>query len=256
MSDQTMNEIEEIIETIVPISIDNLKKYFENKNIKFLIDYDNSSLKSEKFLTYVGNLDIPCDLKLDLTKEEHLDLIKKYMNATTLVNLPSLEKEVLEICLEAADFGFEEKKYKKFIEDNNEIVDVWLSIFRSMGLYNMFTMSNEQNKLKENYVLLHEKNNTNGIAINFVNLLKYENTCLLFHSLPEEKLYYYEDFFNDYLFNGKNLFYYWQNPNNNLYLMTWCVTSGKWEEMVEEGKVKNLKDIFKEETGETNDTPV
>ena len=253
------NEIEEnfeIDETVVPISIDNLKKYFENKNIKFLIDYDNSNLKDDKFLTYIGNLDIPCDIKIDLSNDEHLKLIKQYMNAKTIVNLPSLEKEVLEICLEAADFGFEEKKYEKFIEDNTEIISTWLDIFRSMGLYNTFTMADKENKLKENYVLLHEKKTTDRVAINFVNLLKYEDTCLLFQCLPEEKLYYYEDFFNEYLFNGNNLFHYWQNPNNNLFLLTWCVSSGKWAEMVEEGKVKNLKDIFKEETGETNDTPV
>ena len=54
-----------IIETIVPISIDNLKKYFTDKNTSFIIDYNNSSLKGNKFLTYISNLDVPCDVILD-----------------------------------------------------------------------------------------------------------------------------------------------------------------------------------------------
>lgn len=253
-----MENKEEIVETIVPISIDNLKKYFENKNIKFLIDYDNSNIKDEKFLIYISNLDIPCDIKFDNENKSHLELVKLYMNTRSLVNLPTLEKEVLEICLEASGFGLDDTR-KNFIEENREIVKVWLDILKSMSLYNFYTLSDTE-KLKEDYILQHEKRNSEGLAINFVNLLKYEDCCLLYmrNEYSGTELYYYEDIFNDYMFNGKNLFEYWQNENNNLYMLTWAVTSGTWEKLVKEGKISNFSDLLmkKEEIGESNDTSV
>jgi arsenate reductase-like glutaredoxin family protein len=246
---------EEIIETIVPISIDNLKKYFENKNIKFLIDYDESKIKDEKFLLYISNLDIPCDIKFDKTNKSHLELIKLYMNSKSLINLPVIEEEVLEICLEASGFGLDDSR-KEFIEENYEIINVWLDILKSLSLYNFYTLK-EHDTLKEEYILQHEKRSSDGLGINFVNLLKYEDCCLLFmrDTFSSEKLYYYEDIFNEYMFNGKNLFHYWQNENNRLYMLTWAITSGTWRRMAEEGKIKNFPEMVTK-NGETNVTPV
>lgn len=244
-------QVQEIIETIVPISIDNLKKYFENKNIKFLIDYDSSQIKEEKFLIYISNLDIPCDIKFDKTKESHMDLVKFYMNSKSLINLPLLEEEVLEICLEAAGFGLDDTR-KEFISKNQEIIDQWLDILRSMSLYNFYALNGHE-KLKEEYILQHEKRNSEGVAINFVNLLKYEDCCLLFmrNCVEGEKLHYYEDIFNEYMFNGKNLFHYWQNENNRLFLLTWAASSGVWRKFPEEGKI-----FTQIEDGELNDTSI
>ena len=39
------------IKTTAPISIDNLKKYFVDKDTFFLIDYKNSALNGSKLLT-------------------------------------------------------------------------------------------------------------------------------------------------------------------------------------------------------------
>ena len=43
------------IETIIPISMDNLKKYFVDKETFYSIDYENSELKGKKMLTYLSN---------------------------------------------------------------------------------------------------------------------------------------------------------------------------------------------------------
>ena len=61
-----------IIETKAPIAIDELKKYFTDKDVSYLIDYEKSDLKGKKLLTYLSNLDIPADIKnvdLELVKE-------------------------------------------------------------------------------------------------------------------------------------------------------------------------------------------
>ena len=47
-----------MINTIVPIELKDLKKYFEDKTQSYQIDYLNSKLKGAQFLTYLSNLDI------------------------------------------------------------------------------------------------------------------------------------------------------------------------------------------------------
>ena len=70
-----------IIETTAPIAIEDLKKHFEDKETSYLVDYEKSELKGEKLLTYLSNLDLPCDLK-NITP----DLLKDYFHSTSLVN--------------------------------------------------------------------------------------------------------------------------------------------------------------------------
>ena len=81
-----------MIESIVPIELKNLKKYFEDKTETYLLDYKNSTLKGAQFLTYLSNLDIPCDIK-NMDDE----LVSEYLNSQMLVNIPTLEKEVIAI---------------------------------------------------------------------------------------------------------------------------------------------------------------
>ena len=76
-----------MINTIVPIELKDLKKYFEDKTQSYQIDYLNSKLKGAQFLTYLSNLDIPCDLV-----NYDNDLLKEYFETSMLVNIPTLEK--------------------------------------------------------------------------------------------------------------------------------------------------------------------
>ena len=62
-----------IIETKAPISIEDLKKHFTEKDVSYLIDYSTSELKGKKLLTYLSNLDIPADIK-----NVDLELVKEY----------------------------------------------------------------------------------------------------------------------------------------------------------------------------------
>jgi len=119
-----------IIETIVPISIDNLKKYFTDKNTTFIIDYNKSSLKGNKFLTYISNLDVPCDVILDDSLECQ-ELIKDYMHFSLLCTIPSLEKKVIKILLEYRDIN-NSSRNTNFIKENLEIIERWASVLDSL----------------------------------------------------------------------------------------------------------------------------
>jgi hypothetical protein len=207
------------IETTVPISIEKLKIYFNDKNTKFLIDYDNSTLKDEKFLTYISNLDIPCDINFDFTNEKHQELLKNYFHTFNIVDLNSLSLAALDVCL---TYNFKlENEFTEFVKCNEDIVTSWVNILQSMSLFNLHSIQSE--KFKE-YVDSFPKKESPNTGLNFVNLLKLENMNTIFEGLNTSELFVYDDYFNSYMFKGKNLYQYWANENNPMFLLTWSIS--------------------------------
>ena len=121
-----------IIETKAPIAIDELKKYFTDKDVSYLIDYSTSELKGKKLLTYLSNLDIPADIK-----NVDLELVKEYLHSVSLVNIKSLENIVIDILLVEKNLAKNEH-YNKFITENFEIIEKWKNKLESLTLYNMY----------------------------------------------------------------------------------------------------------------------
>jgi len=212
-----------IINTTAPIAIDDLKKYFLDKSIVYLINYDNSTLKEQKLLTYLGNLDIPSNIEFDPTNHQHLALLKTYLETAFLVNVQSLE-------LAAINCMFEYKKlsnttvYLKFIEDNIEIIKEWESRLDSLTLYNLWCLDSQQLK---DWVETHPEDISDSSKfINFVNLLKHEEFYEYFQTVNPESLKNYKVLFNEYCFKGKNLYSYWSTTVNPIFLLTWGIASG------------------------------
>ena len=57
---------DKVISCTVPIEINKLQEYFNDKEYRFEINYNNSSLQKKEFLTYLSNLEIPSDLVLPI----------------------------------------------------------------------------------------------------------------------------------------------------------------------------------------------
>ena len=72
-----------IKDTVAPIPIEELKEYFNDDSIVFNINYANSTLKGNKLLTYISNLDIPVQLSgfYELSYEEKEEFVLAYMNS-------------------------------------------------------------------------------------------------------------------------------------------------------------------------------
>jgi hypothetical protein len=209
-----------IIETPVPISIDNLKIYFKDKDTKFLLNYDDSQIKEEKFLIYISNLDLPANIIFDPSKEDHLKLLSIYLTTKNIVSLESLELAALQVCL---DYKFKQEGiYSEFIKENESIIKEWLNLLESLTIYNFYCIKSK--KFKE-YVESFEVKDGGDIGHNFVNLLKYEQTNLLFENVEQKDIKFYKNIFNDYMFKGNNLYYYWANENNPLFLFTWKIVN-------------------------------
>ena len=53
---------DKVISCTAPIEINKLQEYFNDKDIRFEIDYSNSSLQEKKLLIYFSNINVPVDL--------------------------------------------------------------------------------------------------------------------------------------------------------------------------------------------------
>lgn len=204
-----------IVETVAPVPIDDLKKYFADKETFYLIDYTNSQLKGSKLLTYLSNLEIPCDIKFN-SFDEVKELLKEYLTFTMIVDIPSLESIMINVL---AEHRFGAKQYESFIKENIEAIEKWSSKIDSCTLYNMY-MIDEFKPFVENYEL-NETNSTEGI--NFVSLLKHPECYVLYESINENNLKFYKSYFTEYMFKGKNLYSFWANNNNPMFLLTFGI---------------------------------
>jgi hypothetical protein len=199
-----------IVETIAPIAIEDLKKYFEDKETFYVIDYEKSVLKGKQLLTYLGNLDIPCDVK-DFDDE----FVESYLHFDTIVNLPSLEELTISYLM-----------MLKMDEEvpHRDILLNWEKRIDSLTLYNSYTVDHEQNIHKDYVKTFPEDDTDSRVGINFISLLKHELFYTLFCTVKEENLTYYSKYFNDYMFKGKNLYHYWAIEQNPLFINTWAKT--------------------------------
>lgn len=214
----------ETIKTTAPLAVDDLKKYFVDKETKFIIDYENSTLKGEKLLTYLGNLDLPVDVE-NYTDE----LLEAYLHSKSIVNIPTVELNIIDLLL-GYKFTFmpqspENNLHGEFYSRNKDILDKWVSKLDSLTLYNMWTIEADDFK---NHVKEYPEDTTNDLeGVNFVSILKHQDFFIWFDKVEEKSLKYYSKYFNDYMFKGKSLYNFWANENNPMFLLTWGIASGE-----------------------------
>lgn len=208
-----------IINTTAPISIDNLKEFFVDKSIVFNIDYEASIIKGQKLITYLSNLDIPADLSIS-TEESFVEIIKEYLLAPSLVTIPLLEKSVIELLLAYKNNTLSDIERLIVTECEDEIKS-WLKKLSSLTLYNMYIIQDETVQAWIESFPVNETDSMQGV--NFISLLKHEELFELFQYIEESDLEFYPKYFQEYMFKGNNLFAYWANKDNPLFLLTWGV---------------------------------
>jgi len=224
-----------IIETKAPISIEDLKKHFQIENVSYIIDYSQSELKGKKLITYLSNLDLPANIK-----NPDLDLVKDYLHSVSLVNISSLENIVIDILFVKKNIAKGEH-YHKFISENLEILDKWQNKLESLSVYNMFMLNSD--KFRE-YAQSFPKDETQELeGVNFISLLKHSRFFSYYGKINNNTLKFYTHYFNDYMFRGKNMFEYWANEKNPLFLLTWSIANGKGKEYMQarETTLKGIK---------------
>lgn len=224
-----------VIKTIAPIGLDDLKIYFNDKSTKYLIDYKNSKLQEQKLLTYLGNLDLNCDVDIeDFNDPLNAKLLQTYFASTTIVNVPALEKAAMCVLFEYK--GLTQPGYfANFINENIELIKSWVQKLDSLVLFNTFTINDDSAKEE---VKNYPEDDTDSIeGINWVSLLKHEEFFYFYQILDATNLRYYSRYFSENMFKGRNLYSFWATEKNPMFLITWGIleekiNSKEWNELL------------------------
>jgi hypothetical protein len=223
-----------IIQTSAPINIEDLKKYFLDKSILFIIDYTTSNIKESKLLTYISNLDIPCDIKFN-NDDEINELLPAYLDSSFIVNLPILENKIISLLLQ--NKGLIEVTDPDLLITLKPSLDDWTEKLDSLPLFNLYSVQSDE--LKQWVVGNHlEDDTTDSKGINFVSLLKHEEFYFFYQQMTDAPKYY-SKLFNDYMFKGKNLYSFWANENNPMHLLTQAIAEDSDEVREYVTSVKN-----------------
>lgn len=212
------------IDTIAPIPIDSIKEYFKDKSVMFLIDYENSKLENKVFLTYLSNLDIPCDLKLDsLSSEKKLALLEAYLDIKNITNVPALNIMMAQVILHMIgtnpltlfkSLSLTTEECNAFIEKNRLAIEKWLVFLDSTMVFLIYSYKdlNEKIKVQENFPTIDDEN---FVGLNVINLLKIPAFLELYFAAEKPvALYYFKQHFETYMFKGKSFFEYYNNESN------------------------------------------
>lgn len=234
-----MEDIKEPVKTPAPIGLEDLKKFFRDKTTTYLIDYSKSTLKGKVLLTYLSNLELPCDIEFQ-EKEDMYEVLKEYLSFNMMVSIPFLEHKVLDILLQKK--GVLELTDGEFIKDNEEMLNEWVKRLDSLTLFNMYCL---QDATLKQFVTEHETVEDDSLeGINFVSLLKNEWFYEYLSFVDQENLRYYKVFFNDYVFKGKNLFSYWAVEQNPMFLLTWNIAADSINmEELHAGLTSDIKEL-------------
>ena len=224
-----------IIPCTAPIEIDYLKKYFDNKDLLFHIDYNNSKLQSKKLFTYLSNLDVPSDLVLPNTIdfEEKSDLLCEYMTLPFIIKLPVFNLAASSIVFRHKGYDMEdaypdpyftEAEIDLYIENNNEMVTRWVTFLDSCLIYAQKCIPelDVEEYLTAGIDIITDKN---YVGYSIVNLFSLDFFFHNYYMKPVETLCYFKPQFEEHMFLGKNLFSYFATKHN--FLLPMLSTLGK-----------------------------
>jgi hypothetical protein len=227
-----------IVITAAPISIENLKKFFTDKSTFYVINYKDSALKGSKLLTYLSNLDIPCDIDFTGTADEEFSaMITDYLKAKVLVNIRSLETIAMHLMFQRK--GLTKLIDVDLVENNLDTLASWNNKIDSLIVYNMSTVKGAF----ESTVAEYPVDDTRELeGINFVSLLKNPDLYQTYDLVDNRTLKNYTSYFNDYMFKGRNMYSFWANENNPVFLLTYGIANGLCTRDQLETALKNTKE--------------
>ena len=201
-----------IRQVTVPLAIESIKEFFQDKEIKFIVDYDNSKIKNQIFLTYVSNLDIPVDLKISDNFDEDVmfTLLDHYMTVKTITDIPYLNTLVEQIILRAAgndSIGYlTAEQADRYIETRPETIAMWLAFLNSIPLYMCYSFKelNDEDKVEGNSQIIDDDK---AVGLNVVNLLHSSFMIQFFSTdISNNEPFWFRQQFESYMFKGKSLY--------------------------------------------------
>lgn len=207
----------------LPLDDNQLLEFIDNQDKVYEIDFSKNTLDNQTALTYLSNLEMKCNIDFSgLSLEQKFDLIKIYMTFDSMVSIENLEKIVLQIFNQYKGISLEDcnlnilskEEISTFIDKNQELLQKYDEVFSSIFFFNLLSYYNEEERELMKKGCEKVIQNPRYIGINFVNLLKYPEFYAQFLLDKPKYTYYFQEYFEDYMFKGYNLFKFLETENN------------------------------------------
>lgn len=207
-----------------PILASSIREYFVNKDIVFMIDYTKSDLKGIKLLTYLSNLNMPTDVVMDPSNyEEYAELMTAYFQQRAIVNCNAITGMATELILNFAQVPRHKHPYSSNISDEyldtfchqyEEILALWRIFLDSMLVFVGMKVMELQLNDNEEMLIVDDKE---VIGHNVANIIGAPNFLTTYFELTSlETKAYFKKQFEEPMFGGKDLMYYFYSPDNTL----------------------------------------
>lgn len=232
-----------------PLTMEQIKEFFLDKSLQFIVDYANSALKGKVFLTYISNLDLPAEVDLsNASKEQKMELLKDYMEVrnineckglATLTALMLLHNRGVDVSNFKAPLTPEEMK--EFHDTNAEMVKRWYEFLDSMIVFSMMSVQIVEKDESGNEVGIPAfqeafpgifdnvatVDDALFIGSNVVNLFAVPMFLEMYFSVPTGEAKYFKQQFEEYMFKGKRLYHYYANENNTFFKFLVALVTNK-----------------------------
>lgn len=210
-----------------PLSINDMDTDLESKTV-YIFDYDNSSLKKEDFYNYISNIGVLADMYFsEETPYEDIKIIlEKYMNDKRFLHFTSLNTIIFNCLFHLKNIPTIKKscltkeQEKDFLINHLHLFNDWKQFYDSLFMYILClatlpeNCSTKSEMIKERFNGI-EVNNSREISPIIVSLLLDDNFYSYYDSGIDEKLInYYPYYFENYLYDEKNIIPYLMGENN------------------------------------------
>lgn len=199
--------------TQAPVDGETLQAYFEADHSLLVVEYEASQLRDEMFLRYVKNLDLNTSVYLyDQTQAE--SLCATYLHSELLVCLPEVLDMIGHFILARLGLGhglmFDPGP---FVEQNHEIIDLWIARLRAFLLYSFYCTDIEG--IKEWVTTFPQEPRLDTMeGCNVVHLVNHDHFNDIMRQLDVGGAHYLPRWFNEPLLKGQPLLAYWVMNDN------------------------------------------
>lgn len=217
--------------TVVPMPGEAIREYFTNKYLFFILNHSESRLQGAPFITYLTNLDMPCDISFNLPiqYEEYEMVMLAHMTQTSIHNASSLHVLAAEIMLVAKGMPYEQSPYAlpigkeivmRFIEKNKDVVERWMHFIDSTQVFALSAIKvlNAHYKPAERFEVIDDRN---YVGANVAMLYRIPEFIALYFSIEcgTYRMSYFKPQYEEYMFKTHRLAHYFRSKGNLAALM-------------------------------------
>lgn len=216
----------------IPLADEQLLEFVDNQENIFEVKI-GGEFDAPTALIYISNLNMKCNCFFD-DEETKLEFIKEYLETDKMVSIPNIEKMVVKLLLYGSGFSTEtldcdltNDECEKFFKGNTELMSRIYKFVDSMLLYSVLCHMEPESKeefLKNTTIKVID--DKEYVGLNIVNVFKYNELCNYYMFTTIEEQTYFTRQFNDYMYNGSNLYNYFHD-NVVLKMVTMMLLQGE-----------------------------